>query len=152
VAKADRASRPDCPLCSGAGGRVLAETRDFRVVWPDEPGCPGLLRVIWSSHAAEMTDLSADERVRLMDAVWRVEGAMRRVLAPDKINLASLGNMVPHLHWHVVPRWRGDRHFPASIWGEPQAEREVSARAVDREVRAQLDLLLAEVARAFAPI
>jgi diadenosine tetraphosphate (Ap4A) HIT family hydrolase len=35
---------------------------------------------------------------------------------PDKVNLASLGNVVPHLHWHVVPRWTDDSHYPAPIW------------------------------------
>jgi diadenosine tetraphosphate (Ap4A) HIT family hydrolase len=40
-------------------------------------------------------------------------------MRPDKINLASLGNMTPHLHWHVIPRHAGDRHFPRPIWAEP---------------------------------
>ena len=141
--------RAECPLCAGTGGRILVQTRELRVVWPDEPGHPGLLRVIGSSHVAEMTDLATDERSRLMDAVWKVEAAMRRILAPDKINLASLGNMVPHLHWHVVPRWRGDLQFPASIWSVGQSGREASALAVERQVRLRLEALFAEVARAF---
>lgn len=139
-----------CPLCAGTGGRILVQTPEFRVVWPDEPGYPGLLRVIWQSHVAEMSDLPADERLRLMDAVWTVECAIRRVMAPDKINLASLGNMVPHVHWHVVPRWRGDLQFPASIWSAPQSGREASAQEAERQARSRLDALFAEVARAFA--
>jgi diadenosine tetraphosphate (Ap4A) HIT family hydrolase len=128
---------------------VIVQTPDFRVVWPDEPGQPGLLRVIAGSHVAEMTDLRADDRSRLMDAVWTVESVMRKVLAPDKINLASLGNVVPHLHWHVVPRWRGDRQFPASIWSAVQSGREASSLEIDQRVRARLDLLFEQVARAF---
>jgi diadenosine tetraphosphate (Ap4A) HIT family hydrolase len=57
-----------------------------------------------------------------MEVVFVVESAVRQKLQPDKINLASLGNLVPHLHWHVIPRWRGDRHFPNPIWGEMQRE------------------------------
>ena len=68
-----------------------------------------------------MTDLSATERERLMRAVFAVEGVLRELAAPDKINLASLGNAVPHLHWHVIPRWHDDSHFPQPIWA--QAER-----------------------------
>jgi diadenosine tetraphosphate (Ap4A) HIT family hydrolase len=68
---------------------------------------------------SEMTDLTPPERARLMDAVFATEAALREVLAPDKINLASLGNAVPHLHWHVIPRYRDDRHFPKAIWAEP---------------------------------
>ena len=55
-----------------------------------------------------------------MDAVYATESALRELLSPDKINLASLGNAVPHLHWHVIPRWRDDRHFPKSIWAAPE--------------------------------
>lgn len=66
---------------------------------------------------AEMTDLQPDEAAEIMWAVFSVERALREVLNPDKINLATLGNVVPHVHWHVIPRWRDDTHFPKPIWG-----------------------------------
>ncbi len=88
------------------------------VLVEDTPGYPGFCRVILNRHAREMTDLDRHERDRLMSAVWKTEQAVRDVLRPDKINLASLGNVVPHLHWHVVPRFRHDPHFPNPIWGE----------------------------------
>jgi diadenosine tetraphosphate (Ap4A) HIT family hydrolase len=66
-----------------------------------------------------MTDLDPAERARFMNAVFATETALRELLRPDKINLASLGNMTPHLHWHVIPRHVGDRHFPLAIWAEP---------------------------------
>jgi len=122
-------ARPDCPLCAGSGGEVLAQCRDFRVVWPDEPGHPGLLRVIWQAHVAEMSELAAADRNRLMAAVFELESLMRRLLLPDKVNLASLGNMVAHLHWHVIPRWRDDLQFPASIWTLPVDLDPASAKA-----------------------
>ena len=78
---------------------------------------------------SEMTDLAAPERARLMDAVFAVEAVLREVLAPDKINLASLGNVVSHLHWHVIPRYRDDPHFPKSIWaGAVEPSRHPSGR------------------------
>jgi len=43
-------------------------------------------------------------------------------LHPDKINLASLGNQVPHLHWHVIPRFKDDPHWPFAIWGRQVRE------------------------------
>jgi len=140
---------PACPLCQTPGGRVLVQTGEYRVVWPDELGHPGLLRVIAQGHVAEMTDLRPDERLRLIDAVWTVETAMRRVLGPDKINLASLGNWVPHLHWHVVPRWKGDLQFPGSIWSVKQAGREASVAAIDEQIRGGLEQLFEEVVQAF---
>jgi diadenosine tetraphosphate (Ap4A) HIT family hydrolase len=65
-----------------------------------------------------MTDLPETDRQRLMNVVFATEAAVREVLNPDKVNLASLGNMVPHLHWHVIPRFADDRHFPDAIWAD----------------------------------
>jgi diadenosine tetraphosphate (Ap4A) HIT family hydrolase len=137
-----------CPLCEGSGGRILAQTSHLRVIWPDEPDHPGLLRVIWRGHVAEMSDLDPADRLRLMEAVWTVESAMRSALAPDKINLASLGNMVPHLHWHVIPRWRDDPQFPASIWTPCPDRAPGPSEAIRQRVRARLDALFVAVAAA----
>jgi len=109
----------DCELCNPASGQVLWQDGFCRIVMADEPDYPGFCRVILERHMSEMTDLSAPERVRLMDAVFAAEAALREVLAPDKINLASLGNVVAHLHWHVIPRYRDDPHFPAPVWATP---------------------------------
>jgi diadenosine tetraphosphate (Ap4A) HIT family hydrolase len=110
----------ECVFCREDGGEVLWKDDVMRVVLADEPDWPGLCRVIWNAHVAEMSDLSDDERVRVMTAVNIVERAMRRVLVPDKINLASLGNQVPHVHWHVIPRFTNDSRFPLPIWAPRQ--------------------------------
>ena len=120
----------DCELCHGAGGRLLWQNGLCRVVAVDDPGLPGFLRVVLNRHVREMTDLPAAERDRLMAVVFAVEAHVRQSLEPDKMNLASLGNMTPHLHWHVVPRWRDDRHFPDPVWAAPRHAAAVpSARA-----------------------
>jgi diadenosine tetraphosphate (Ap4A) HIT family hydrolase len=108
-----------CELCDGDGGEPIWRDPLCRVVCVEEPGYPGFCRVIWNAHVAEMTDLSDRERAHLMRVVFEVEAGLREALRPDKINLASLGNVVPHLHWHVIPRFRGDPHFPGPIWGTP---------------------------------
>lgn len=95
----------------------------------EEPGWPGFCRVIWRAHVEEMTDLEPAPRAKLLEVVFALEAALRAVCAPDKVNLASLGNMVPHLHWHVIPRWRDDATFPGAIWAP--AERDAPAREVD---------------------
>lgn len=105
-----------CELRSEAGGEILFRNAQLRVVLVDDAGFPGFCRVIWHAHAREMTDLTATERTVMMNAVWQVEEAQREVLQPAKINLASLGNVVPHLHWHVIPRYVDDAQFPAPIW------------------------------------
>lgn len=118
-----------CELCDSAGGEPLWEDavcRVIRVGGGEGAAFPGFCRVIWKAHVAEMSDLTADERHHLLDVVHAVERAVRSAVQPDKINLASLGNVVPHLHWHVIPRWRNDSHFPAPIWAP--ATRPVPAR------------------------
>ena len=111
-----------CELCEQAKGELLHQDDALRVLLVDEPGYPGFCRVVWRGHVAEMTDLSAAERDHLMDWVYRVEAALRAVMRPAKINLASLGNMVPHLHWHVIPRFEDDAHVPSPIWAAPRRD------------------------------
>lgn len=107
---------PTCPLCAAESGRLLFEHAHWRVIDAADDSYPGFTRVIWNDHVREMTDLPNHDRHRLLDVVLTIETVMRAVLQPDKINLASLGNQVPHLHWHVIPRWRGDPSFPGSVW------------------------------------
>jgi len=111
-----------CELCEGDGGELIWRNEECRVVCVTEPGYPGYCRVIWNAHVAEMTDLADGERERLMRVVFAVEAGLRALLRPEKINLASLGNLVRHLHWHVIPRFPGDPHFPSPIWGARQRE------------------------------
>ncbi|MEW6292678.1 MAG: HIT family protein [Pseudomonadota bacterium] len=118
-----------CELCDSSGGELLWQDevcRVIRVGGAEGVAFPGFCRVVWQAHVAELSDLSADERRHLLDVVQAVERAVRAAVRPDKINLASLGNLVPHLHWHVIPRWRDDSHFPAPIW--VPAARPVPAR------------------------
>jgi diadenosine tetraphosphate (Ap4A) HIT family hydrolase len=109
-----------CPLCETDAGEVLWRDDLCRVIRVDDPAYPGFCRVILNAHIKEMTDLPPDQRQRLMEVVWATEAAVRETCAPDKINLASLGNMVPHLHWHVIPRWQDDPCFPDAIWAAPR--------------------------------
>ncbi len=105
-----------CPLCHPDNETLLWSDAFCRVIWVDDADYPGFCRVILNAHVREMTDLPFNERRRLMDVVFAVEAAIREEVRPDKINLASLGNLVPHLHWHVIPRWTDDPKFPDSIW------------------------------------
>lgn len=113
----------DCPLCQTDGGRLLWRDPLCRVIHADEPDHPGFLRVIWNAHVREMTDLPPADREALMHVVFAAEAALREVMAPDKVNLASLGNVVPHLHWHVIPRFTDDPQFPNPVWGKKHRDK-----------------------------
>lgn len=112
-----------CELCSQDGGHLVFRNAQLRVILVDDADYPGFCRVIWNEHSKEMTDLTPAQRSQLMEAVFVVESAVRKVMQPHKINLASLGNVVPHLHWHVIPRYHDDRHFPNPIWGTARRDR-----------------------------
>jgi diadenosine tetraphosphate (Ap4A) HIT family hydrolase len=105
-----------CPLCAAAHEAAIWRNHKLRVVAVADPDYPGFTRVIWQDHVREMTDLPEADRAYVMAVVLEVEAVQRAVLAPHKVNLASFGNMVPHVHWHVIPRWQGDRHFPDPSW------------------------------------
>jgi len=109
-----------CLLCEEEGGTVLWRDDFCRIVRIPGPDYPGLCRVVTNRHVVEMTDLADDEKARLMRAVFATERALRDLFRPEKINLASFGNKVRHLHWHVVPRSVDDPHFPEPSWGAPR--------------------------------
>jgi diadenosine tetraphosphate (Ap4A) HIT family hydrolase len=136
-----------CVLCAGDGGEVLYRDELLRVVLVDEADYPGLARVIANAHAREVTDLAAADRRRLLEVVFAVESAQRESLAPHKVNLASLGNVTPHVHWHVIPRFVDDAHFPEPIWGARQRTPD-DARLAER--RARLAALRAAIAARLA--
>jgi diadenosine tetraphosphate (Ap4A) HIT family hydrolase len=106
------------------------------VVRVDEPDYPGFCRVIWQAHVREMSDLSAVDRHYLMEIVVAVESLLRRLYSPEKINLASFGNMTPHVHWHVIPRWLDDKHFPQPVWGLAQRESQIERRGISPQIMA----------------
>ena len=111
---------PVCPLCESDGGLLVYRNQQWRIIQASEANFPAFYRVVWNRHVAEFSDLSADERAVCMNAVVTVEKILRSALQPTKINLAALGNAVPHLHWHVVARFDWDSHFPAPVWSAPQ--------------------------------
>jgi diadenosine tetraphosphate (Ap4A) HIT family hydrolase len=136
----------DCPLCRSPEGDVVWEDSLCRVVrvGADSRDFPGYCRVVWRTHVVEMTDLALGERRHLLNVVLAVETALRTLLAPDKINLAALGNRVPHLHWHIIPRWRDDSHFPEAIWAVVQRTAAVRQAPTTEILRAAIAATLAE--------
>ena len=110
----------NCILCKEElkpeEGELVWRGDDCRVILVNDPDLPGFCRVIWNRHESEMSDLTYGEREHLMSLVFAVEEAIRHVMHPDKMNLAALGNMVPHIHWHIIPRYKDDAFFPGSAW------------------------------------
>jgi diadenosine tetraphosphate (Ap4A) HIT family hydrolase len=108
-----------CELCDGDGGELILRREKWRIVrvtGADGTAYPGFCRVVWNDHVKELTDLNNTDRTIFMEAVFTLERALRDALQPEKMNIASLGNLTPHLHWHVIPRFRTDPAFPKPVW------------------------------------
>ena len=131
-----------CALCDSLGGELVFQAARFRVIRAEEAGFPAFYRLVWQDHVVEFTDLSPADRQHCMEAVACIEQVLREQLQPTKVNLATLGNAVPHLHWHVVARFEWDSHFPAPLWA--QALRP-NANAPLASLRARLPLVEAEL-------
>ena len=132
----------NCILCKeelrAEEGQLIWRGDDCRVILVNDPALPGFCRVIWNRHIAEMTDLTPGEREHLMSLVFVVEEAIRQVMHPDKVNIAALGNMVPHIHWHVIPRYKDDAFFPGSAWSKRVQELSLSKLTERRQLASQL--------------
>jgi diadenosine tetraphosphate (Ap4A) HIT family hydrolase len=122
--------QPGCAFCDGIGGTLVFQSAKFRVVRASEAGFPAFYRLVWTGHVREFSDLPQPDRHLCMDAVAQVEQLLHKHLQPAKVNLASLGNLVPHLHWHIIARFEWDSHFPSPVWAA--AQREASSREVAR--------------------
>ncbi|HEY4665491.1 MAG TPA: HIT family protein [Comamonas sp.] len=140
----------DCVLCREAGGLPVWQGAQLRVIRAEEAGFPAFYRVVWTAHVAEMSDLSEQERNTCMAAVVEVERVVRAQLQPSKINLAALGNMVAHLHWHVIARYDWDSHFPASVWANPLRERDLAREAQLQQKLAACDAAIAQAMERWA--
>jgi diadenosine tetraphosphate (Ap4A) HIT family hydrolase len=132
----------NCVLCKDElkpeEGQLIWRGDGCRVILVNDPELPGFCRVIWNHHVAEMTDLSYGERDHLMTLVFAVEEAVRHVMHPDKVNIAALGNMVPHIHWHVIPRFKDDAFFPGSAWSQKTQETQASILEARRKKAQEL--------------
>lgn len=129
---------PGCELCDLAAPMTVYADSKLSVIIVDDANYPGFCRVIWRDHVREMSDLSREDRLLLNEAVVEVELALREVMKPAKVNVASLGNVVPHLHWHVIPRYTDDAHFPAPVWATAVRQTEESTLAARRALLPEL--------------
>jgi diadenosine tetraphosphate (Ap4A) HIT family hydrolase len=84
-------------------------------------------------HAARPDELSTEEWLAFCADLYAAQRAVVTVTTPDHINIESLGNVVPHLHWHIIPRYVGDARWGMPIWTTPlSAMTDVRLDAADR--------------------
>jgi len=85
-------------------------------------------------HVARPDQLTPEEWAAFCADLHRAERAIVRIVNPDHVNVESLGNVVPHLHWHIVPRYRNDPRWGSPIWTDPLSAMSVKTLpAAERE-------------------
>jgi diadenosine tetraphosphate (Ap4A) HIT family hydrolase len=135
-------SAADCVFCSGArpaADHRIAELRATTAYLHDDQFFTGWTVLVLKRHASELFELAPAERALMMDDVCRVAAGLHALYTPRKINYECLGNQVPHVHWHIVPRLAGDpapldavwtvAHAPRRLDDAARAERIASLRA-----------------------
>lgn len=70
----------------------------------------------------ELIDLTHEEQAMLMEEVTLVSEFLKEHFSPYKLNVGSLGNIVPQLHIHVIGRTQSDRAWPGPVWGVAMAQ------------------------------
>ena len=111
-----------------------------RVLRMNDRGYPWLVMVPRIADIREIIDLQDADQQRLMSEIAQASRIMRKQLAPDKINVAALGNVVPQLHVHIIARFVTDPAWPRPIWGVKPVEPFDAAGAASMvaDLRAQL--------------
>jgi len=118
-----------CPMCSRweeHSDLRIAELEHSFVVLNRDQFFPGYVLLFTKQHATELFHLDHAVRAALTEEVSMVAKALHSLFQPDKINYELLGNMVPHIHWHLVPRFVTDPLWPRPIWAEPHSEQRLS--------------------------
>lgn len=123
----------DCPLCDRArlevpGERtIVAELASGVVVLRNDADFRGYCMLVLRRHRVELFDLPAGERREFIEDASRLARAIQECCGPAKLNYAMLGNEVPHLHLHIIPRYPDDGWWGRSPWARPDAQRRLLA-------------------------
>lgn len=108
----------DCPLCAdpSKGMTLIADGEITRAYLQPSASFRGYCILVLKRHAVELDDLSPEERTALIEDIARVARAIRSVCSPAKLNYEILGNVVPHIHVHVIPRYTSDPTWDRAAW------------------------------------
>ncbi len=84
--------------------------------------CPWIFVIPKFENKGNFTDLTKDQQKILMDDVSMASDIMSELFAPDRLNVAMIGNMTPQIHAHIICRYESDDHWPNTIWGAETKE------------------------------
>ena len=92
---------------------IRIETEESEIPW---------LKIFTQKAYKEMSEVPAEIKFEIYELLDNIEKEMLSYYTPSKINIASFGNYVPHVHWHIMARFETDSFFPEPMWGTKQRE------------------------------
>lgn len=101
---------------------IRIEVEESEVPW---------LKIFTQAERREFSDCSHSERTAIFEALDIIEKEMLSYYKPTKINIASFGNYMPLVHWHIMARFTDDSFFPEPMWGAKQREGNVTLPPFD---------------------
>jgi len=113
-----------CRACTGTWPRpdhFLADLGLSKAYLHDDQFFPGWTVLVFHRHATELFQLTSSERVQLIEEVSRVADVLSEIYQAKKINYELLGNQLPHIHWHIIPRLPNDPAPLEPVWRIPHA-------------------------------
>lgn len=119
-----------CPMCRKWDDEPdlrIAELQHCYIMLNRDQFFRGYCFVFTKMHVCELFHLDVLTRSGIIEEVNAVAAALFSIFTPAKINYELLGNMVPHMHWHIIPRFTGDPLWPRPIWSEPHEPVELAA-------------------------
>ncbi len=122
-------SAAGCRACTGAWpdpAYRIADLGPAVLYLHDDQFFPGWAVLVLKRHATELYELGRDERAALIEEVSRVAQALAHVYDARKVNYALLGNLIPHIHWHLLPRLAGDPAPEQPVWAVPHEPRRLA--------------------------
>ena len=110
---------PTCKACQASWPRedhVIVDLGLSRAYLHEDQFFPGWTVVVFKRHATELFHLAPTERIQLMEEVNLVAKTLAQIYDAKKMNYELLGNQLPHIHWHVIPRLAGDQAPLEPVW------------------------------------
>ncbi len=102
------------------------------------------LKIFTQHPYREMSEVPLEVKRQIYTLLDLIEKEMLAYYKPTKINIASFGNYMPHVHWHIMARFKEDSYFPEPMWGVKQREAKLALPSAEIFLK-QLKLVLTEI-------
>jgi len=102
---------------------IRVEIEEFEIPW---------LKIFTNENIKEFSQCNKELRLYILDTLDIIEKIMIEEFNPSKINIASFGNYVPHVHFHIQARFESDSYFPEPTWGKKQRNSKIQFNNLDK--------------------